>query len=258
MSRVYEWDVYDTGVNAAPVNMQLDAEWLQSLEGRSRPILHLYEWATPCATYGYFIDPAQYFDLGKVTEENFSLARRPTGGGIIFHLWDMAFSVLVPAKSPLFSLNTLENYAWVNASVLAAVQKTAFAMGCPLAEESWQLTEEDRPWEGALGRRFCMARPTKYDVIWGDKKVAGAAQRKTKEGFLHQGTISLSVPEASVLHRVLKEGSEKEGIIEAMQQNAYSLLPADASAAERERVKAYLKNALYETFLTCYSLVRSE
>lgn len=242
-----EWDVRDTGVNLASVNMQFDEDWLQSLEERGRPILHFYEWQTPSATYGYFIDPTQYFNGETISAEPLALAKRSTGGGIIFHLWDMAFSVLVPATTPFFSLNTLENYAWVNAAVLTAVQRTAQFLGAPTVQEPWQLTPEDATWQGALGRRFCMARPTKYDVMWGDKKVAGAAQRKTKFGFLHQGTISLTIPDTAYLNRVLKEGSEKQAIVAAMKKNAYALLREDASLLERMQVKTYLKNALYET-----------
>src|SRR5579872_4776074 len=98
-------EVLDTGVNEADVNMAIDAELLESLESRREPLLHLYEWKDRSATYGYFVKPEEYLDLAAVKRRGLNLARRPTGGGIIFHEWDLAFSVLVPEKSPFFSLN---------------------------------------------------------------------------------------------------------------------------------------------------------
>jgi lipoate-protein ligase A len=47
-----------------------------------------------------------------------------------------------------------------------------------------------------------MARPTKYDVMLQGRKIAGAAQRKTKAGFLHQGTIALLCPDPELLGAV--------------------------------------------------------
>ena len=77
------------------------------------------------ATFGYFVNPGKFLDLDHVREKGLNLARRPTGGGIIFHLWDMAFSVIVPAHCPEFSMNTLDNYAFVNCVVLEAVGEFA-------------------------------------------------------------------------------------------------------------------------------------
>src|SRR5690242_16384610 len=103
-----DWQILDTGVAPAEKNMAFDAELLENLGGQ--PILHFYEWERPSISYGYFIQPSKFLNLNNIKKQGIDLARRPTGGGIVFHLWDMAFSVLVPASSPHFSLNTLENY----------------------------------------------------------------------------------------------------------------------------------------------------
>ena len=63
------------------------------------PLLHLYQWDGPSATYGYFIDPSKYLDLNKLRQHHVALARRPTGGGIVFHIWDLAFSFLIALLS---------------------------------------------------------------------------------------------------------------------------------------------------------------
>lgn len=229
-----EWRIIDTGVQTAEENMQFDAALLEKVETFSQPILHFYEWQTDSATYGYFIQPAELLNLEKAKSLSLSLARRPTGGGIVFHLWDLAFSVLVPAHCPQFSLNTLENYAFVNHAVLAAVREFLNA-SCPL-----NLTPEDySSWDQNCSH-FCMAKPTKYDVVWEGKKIAGAAQRKTKKGFLHQGTIALITPPPNYLEQVLPHPKVRE----AMFAHTYPLLGESATLKRISEVKHHLRELL--------------
>lgn len=239
-----EWEIIDTEVQSAEENMRFDTELLEQADTRSRPVLHLYEWAGESATYGYFTDPQELLDLSQAQNLRLHLARRPTGGGIVFHIWDMAFSVLVPAHCPEFSINTLENYAFVNRAVLAAVQEFLDHRP-PLT-----LTPDDfSPWDADCFH-FCMAKPTKYDVMWDGKKVAGAAQRKTRKGFLHQGTIALVMPPGEYLKQILRPGTRVQ---EAMQAHTCPLLGRSASAEQIAQAKQCLR-ALLTTHLNLASI----
>ncbi len=194
--------------------MQLDAKLLDNLEGQERPILHLYEWEKQSATFGYFVKPEDLLDLAEAKKRGLDLARRPTGGGVVFHLWDLAFSVLVPAKSKLFSTNTLDNYNLIN-RVVKDVVKEFLGISDEIG-----LIPDDAPFQDQSCTHFCMARPTKYDVMLQGKKIAGAAQRKTKDGFLHQGTIALLCPDPELLGAVLPSSAVRE----AMMQTTFPLL----------------------------------
>ncbi len=243
-----EWEIIDTGEKSAEENMRFDAELLENLDRYARPIIHFYEWEGRSATYGYFIDPAQCLQLDGVKRHGISLARRPTGGGVVFHFWDMAFSVLVPAVCPEFSENTLDNYAFVNSAVLAAVKE--FAKGTP----PLSLTLEDLASLDESCRHFCMAKPTKYDVLWEGRKVAGAAQRKTRKGFLHQGTIALCMPEKELLTEILPTGVQ---VGEAMQLHTAALLGRCPKEADLVRAKAELR-PLLATHLSRASSILNE
>lgn len=217
-----EWKIVDTGIDTAEKIMQKDQDLLEKLALEKDPILHFYEWSGPSATYGYFLDPAKFFCLKAVKEKGLQLARRPTGGGIIFHLWDFAFSALIPASHPAFSQNTLQNYATINLRVLAAVEEFLKKRGCELTEHDGQILGE-----GCAN--FCMAKPTKYDVMLEGKKVAGAAQRKTKAGLLHQGSLSLVMPCKELLQEVLLS---ELNVLEAMSSFTYPILGEKATALE--------------------------
>lgn len=204
--RLIMLEIIDTGIDSAEKIMRFDGNLLENLDPNGKPILHFYRWAKPSATYGYFISPEKHLDLKKAEEKGLALARRPTGGGIIFHIWDLAFSFLMPSGHPAFSENTLENYRFVNEAVLAAM-KSLF----PLNQA--ELIAEEGKSQGSECRNFCMAKPTQYDVVFEGLKVAGAAQRRRKQGYLHQGSISLAYPKVDLLKAVLL--SEKE-VLQAM------------------------------------------
>lgn len=206
--------VLNTGSHSAQENMALDEKLLREMHVQSDPLLHLYQWNGPSATYGYFINPSKHLDLNKLRQNHVALARRPTGGGIVFHIWDLAFSFLLPFSHPRFSLNTLENYRFVNESVLE-VMKDFLKLTCPL-----EMISRDVSSAAPDAAYFCMAKPTIYDVVYQGHKIAGAAQRRRKNGYLHQGTISLAFPQMGLLNEVLLS---RKDVIQAMM--AYSFAP---------------------------------
>lgn len=232
------WEVLDTGVKSATENMEEDRQLLERVEQLKRPLLHLYSWEGECATYGHFIRPEQLLQMEGVRRHHLSLAKRPTGGGIIFHLWDLAFSVLVPATWGEFSLNTLDNYALINRKVIQAVEKFR-----GLRLEAHLLPQESAPLDLA-SKNFCMAKPTKYDVVTREGlKIGGAAQRRTKGGFLHQATISIVRPPADYLEEVLQPETR---VVEAMRQHSFTLIEGSWSPKELEEARQEIQSLLIE------------
>jgi lipoate-protein ligase A len=226
--------ILNSGRAPAAENMALDAHLLESLDPVGDPILHLYEWEGLSATYGHFIDPKKHLDLEAAERHGLSLARRPTGGGIVFHVWDLAFSFLMPSAHPRFSSNTLDNYHFVNSAVLEAVKPWVKNL------ELIPLSPEPR---GADCQNFCMAKPTQFDVIHEERKIAGAAQRKTTRGYLHQGTISLAFPDVQLLSDVL---ISKAAVLEAMLFYTSAPLGPDSTPKMLDEARAEMQKRLTE------------
>jgi lipoate---protein ligase len=225
----------DTKIHSAKWNMKWDACYLENLDPFGSCLLHFYEWKKPSISFGHFIDPEKFFEPKKLKEEGIDLARRPTGGGITFHLWDFAFSFFMGAKHPAFCQDPLENYHWVNRAVLQAI-------GEFLGERKKRLDFTLQKEKDLVGSEsFCMTHPTRYDVILGGKKVAGAAQRKTQKGFLHQGTIFLTPPDESLLKKILLP--EKKDLLSSNQM--VSLLEeGEDSSFVRQRIQELLLDRL--------------
>lgn len=231
------WQVIRRGKSSAIQNMNFDKDLLSSLDKHLAPILHLYDWERESITYGHFIKPETWLDMDCAKQLEIDFSKRPTGGGIVFHMCDLAFSLLVPAHHPCFSQNTLENYAFVNAIVMDAVK--AFndqTENLSLLPASFNSLQE-------ADMHFCMARPTIYDVMLHGKKVAGAAQRRTKNGFLHQGTIFLK-PLPQKIQSLLLAPT----LADQMRKNSYTLLGENSSDDEFCTSRSMLKNLLEEAF----------
>lgn len=227
--------IVDSGTKSAEDLMNIDQELLSSLDPFSPIILHLYEWKGHCLTYGHFINPDEHLNREGLIRYDFSIAKRPTGGGIIFHLTDFAFSLLIPASHPSFSHNTLHNYAWVNSKV-AKILSTLFGEIKP------ELFVEKAECTGQRNSNFCMAGPTQYDLTTNGLKMVGAAQRKTKQGYLHQGTISLALPELSILQAVLKDPE----VPLAMQKNSFVFLDTPFCRGELIKYRKLLRNSFLD------------
>lgn len=216
--------------------MELDRALLEACIEENEPLLHLYDWDGQSATYGHFVDPFSFLKKEIVEQLGLQLAKRPTGGGIIFHTSDLAFSVLVPATSPYFSQHPLENYAFVNQRVIDAIKKMKGLEGELLEKDPIVFTSHER--------HFCMAKPTKYDVMIEGKKVGGAAQRKTRYGFLHQGSISLR----PLCESRFKDVFVREEVFAAMRANSFSLLGESVTDQEFLAARAELKELLKKAF----------
>lgn len=229
-----QWQVIDSGRLPPAAIMDKDADLLRHLQSSSQPCIHFYEWSCPCLTYGYFTDPARYLDSSALNYHQIDMARRPTGGGIIFHLTDLAFSLVIPSSYPGLSVNTLDNYALVNRRIAQAVHQFTSQSLKPtlLAEELTCETE---------CHGFCMAKPTQYDLIIQGKKVGGAAQRRTRQGLLHQGSLSLALPPITLLQDVLKN---EQSVVTAMQQHSFCLLQDGWTDRELHEARLTLKELI--------------
>lgn len=219
--------------------MANDVDLLTQLDPKDPLLLHFYQWSCPCLTYGYFTDPDRYLNREALQYYGLQTARRPTGGGIIFHLSDLSFSVLIPARHAHFSLNTLDNYGWINQKVAKAVAQFTSK------SHTLQLLQKEPVCLSQECHAFCMAKPTQYDLILDGKKVGGAAQRRMKQGLLHQTSLSLLHPPKDLIGAVLKNG---KSVLEAMEMNSAALCSSQAIVSDLENIQKEIKACLIQVF----------
>lgn len=228
------WNVLESKKDRAQDNMEKDKLLLEKLKIIPECFLHFYDWVSPSVTYGHFLLPEEHVSLSKLECLGISLAKRPTGGGLLFHGKDFTFSVLISSQHPFYSLNTLENYAFINKRIQKALQRSCLKSEFLLHQH---VNIED-PY-----KKYCMASPTIYDILVDNKKVCGGAQRRKNYGFLHQASISLSVPNEEELSCLL----DKE-VAFKMKKKTYPL--ADYSEMREQELRVLLRENLIKEMTT--------
>ena len=164
----------DTQPQSGAFNMALDEVLLHGLAETS--LLRIYRWARPAISFGYF-EAWEPLAEGYPARE---LVRRWTGGGVVEHGQDVTYSLLLPRIHPLTNLPAGESYRLIHGALLAAI----IEMGWTNAS----LCEISSP-PKASGTRACFVNPVRYDLISDGHKISGAAQRRTRQGLLHQGSV---------------------------------------------------------------------
>jgi lipoate-protein ligase A len=192
-----------TGVD----NMQIDQQLVHTadpwelvqnskIELRKPSILiRLYYWSEPTLSLGNFQsiqeleraeDTAGHPDLGRL-----AWVQRKTGGGAILHDQEVTYSIVVPSDGSPVGLGSKGHseklYRAVHESVVAGLVQMGFdarlseACTCSVAG-------------GSKGKEpfLCFHRRTPVDVVVGDHKVLGSAQRRVKTGLLQHGSFLVS------------------------------------------------------------------
>src|SRR4029077_196024 len=133
-------------------------------------------------SFGYF---GKFADVASYATQC-DLVRRWTGGGIVFHGQDLAYSILIPASDPVFDESPMSIYEKIHCALRDALvalgQRAAVAAGGDRGNDA-----NDSGYNG-----HCFAKPVHADVLINGVKVAGAAQRRTRAGLLQQGSIQLA------------------------------------------------------------------
>lgn len=159
----------DSWYRSAAENMALDEALLRRVEAGSHAIARFYRWDHDAVTLGY---------SDRDAGDGISIVRRFTGGGRVEHGEDLTFALAFP-RGALAELPTTERYRFLHEAIAFSLEKA----GCPVS-----LAEE-----GVGERGPCFANPVGWDLLDPEtgRKIGGGAQRRTRFGLLHQGSLRL-------------------------------------------------------------------
>jgi lipoate-protein ligase A len=166
----------DLTPRSAAMNMAIDEALLEAV---TVPSIRFYRWQSPALSFGYFGKFTDVADYACVRD----LVRRWTGGGIVFHGEDLTYSIVIPASDPIFAESSMSIY-----------EKIHRALADALAERGQRATvaaigDRGASVSDAGYNEHCFANSVRADVMLNGRKIAGAAQRRTRRGLLQQGSI---------------------------------------------------------------------
>ena len=166
------WFLLQSGPDDAARNMALDAALLEAGAELPGPVLRFYGWTERAASFGYF---QKFAEVERMTLLR-PLVRRPTGGGIVPHDADWTYSLTVPPGHDWYALSATDSYRRIHEWIQAAFAK--LGIECEVASACRK-----------AGPGQCFIGHEKFDLLWHGRKIAGAAQRRTRTGLLIQGSV---------------------------------------------------------------------
>jgi lipoate-protein ligase A len=165
----------------AAENMARDFLLLQRYPDATPRFRH-YGWRAPAFTFG-LSQKLEFVKSQLPPGEAFDLCRRPTGGGIVDHRDDWTYTLVIPRGHPLEELRATQSYRVTHEALADALR----AQGVRALTQ--QVVEQVPTDGGPAG--VCFQRAEIFDVVneATGQKIAGAAQKRNKQGLLFQGSI---------------------------------------------------------------------
>ena len=208
---------HDLTPRPGSLNMALDEAMLGAA---TDPWLRVYAWDRPTISIGF----SQPLSAVPEAYQAWPVVRRWTGGGVVVHDSDWTYTLTAPRGHPLCEQPAPQTYHWIHEAMIAALEEAGIT-GSTL-----------QPLSTSDGMGVCFVEPAKYDVVWQGQKIAGAGQRRTRAGFLHQGTLQPVQVPADFGSMFAKHLAEEVSVIS--QTDAWSLLMKEADLLTHQKYGA--------------------
>jgi len=162
-------------------NMAFDEAMLEHAAAEDGPAtLRFFNWQRPAITIGYAINAPASLVLAECEARDVPVVRRITGGGMVLHGSDLTYAITFPRAAMAPDCGLIETYRTINRAFADALEQ--FGVNSSLLDAA----ARSGPPAGA-----CFARPTRYDLIVGGKKLIGNAQRRRRQWLLNHGSMPL-------------------------------------------------------------------
>ncbi len=176
-----------------------------------------YQWVEPTLSLGYF---QQYGERdGHVASLGCPVVRRASGGGAILHHHELTYSLTVPTDHPL-GRRRHWTYEAIHRTLIAVLSKSGIEADLFGSSERGDERSKDF---------LCFNRRSPNDIIVGDVKIAGSAQRRVADAVLQHGSVLLDRSTAAPELAGLSEVSGK------------ALKPGDLTQAWRDQLAEVLR-----------------
>jgi lipoyl(octanoyl) transferase len=170
-------------------NMALDEALLHSAQTEGIATVRFYRWQEPTLSLGYFQSHSdRQLHPASAT---CPLVRRASGGGAILHDQELTYSIALPAGHPL-ATRAHKLYQAVHQSLIEALAEVGLAATLYAPPDS----DLEKSRDSSAARRsksdpsfLCFQRRESGDVILGEHKIAGSAQRRQQGAVLQHGSV---------------------------------------------------------------------
>lgn len=165
-------------------NMALDEALLELADVDRIATLRFYSWSRPTLSLGYFQASADR--AAHPASVGCGMVRRASGGGAILHHLELTYSLAIPTADRMASAARGLHDA-VHAALCEALGSLDIAAQIVAARIAGGVQPErvEQPF-------LCFQRHAPGDIMLGDAKIAGSAQRRHRGAILQHGSVLLA------------------------------------------------------------------
>lgn len=172
------------------MNMAIDHAMASLAGSRQIVLLRLYQWMQPTLSLGYF--QSIHERLEHKPSLTLPLVRRATGGGAIVHHHDWTYSLSVPDRHDRVGPAT-ELYEVVHDALVGMLQDWGYPA------QKWAHRPDDLPRscevQNSTCHFLCFERRSASDIVVGNGKVLGSAQRRISGAIIQHGSLLMQTSE---------------------------------------------------------------
>jgi len=246
------WRWIDSGSLPGAVQMAMDRAILACINTTGEVVFRIYAWNPYCISLG-FRQSKNIINHKKCSEDTIDIVQRPTGGRAVFHAQEVTYSVIIPRTSKFFSSGVQKLYKIISQGLARGIQK----LGVP-AELQKHKIDLYAHYKKSISVN-CFSAAANSEVMVGEKKLIGSAQRHLENGVLQHGSILTGNKHCDLPHYIAGlDKSEASSMIKQLQQKTISIgdyLNREVSYAEvadvlKQGIQEELKVRLREDELT--------
>ena len=169
----------------AEYNMALDKAILERYFKDGAPVFRVYRFNQPSFTYGVSQNASSELCLEKCATDGVGVAKRMTGGGVLFHNNDITYSFVCSKLDVGEPEEVFVSYREICVFLLRFYQSLGLKADFALSVEGFK--------DVSATHSLCSASHEKFDIVINGRKLGGNAQKRKRQVIFQHGVIPCSI-----------------------------------------------------------------
>lgn len=174
-----------SAASSAVYNMELDEKIFNRYLEDGVGVFRVYRWGKPSFTYGFSQDPQNEINLHKCGVDGIQVAKRITGGGILFHDHEITYSFVCSKDDVGEPQSVFVSYRNICKFLMSFYESLGLAPEFALETKNFK--------QRCAPHQLCSAAHEKYDIVIAGRKIGGNAQKRRRQVIFQHGSIPVSV-----------------------------------------------------------------
>jgi len=170
-----------SGALSAASNMLWDEKIFKHYLDDGVGVLRLYRWQAPSFTYGFSQEPKSQIDLAACVADGVEVAKRMTGGGILFHDDEITYSFVCSKSDVGEPPGVFVDYRNICGFLMRFYESLGLTAAFALSQAGFK--------KRCTPHEFCSAAHEKYDIVIKGRKIGGNAQKRNRQVIFQHGSV---------------------------------------------------------------------